>query len=38
VTRLRERYPAVPIVGLMEGGYAPERLAAGVVATVQALG
>ena len=38
VTRLRERYPTVPIVGLMEGGYNPERLAAGVVATVQALG
>jgi len=38
VTRLRERHPAVPIVGLLEGGYDPERLAAGVVATVQALG
>jgi acetoin utilization deacetylase AcuC-like enzyme len=38
VARIRERHPTVPIVGLMEGGYAPERLAAGVVATVQALG
>ena len=37
VTRLRERYPTVPIVGLMEGGYNPERLAAGVVATVAAM-
>ncbi len=36
--RLRERYPAAPIVGLMEGGYAPDRLAAGVLATVKALG
>jgi acetoin utilization deacetylase AcuC-like enzyme len=38
VTRIRERHPAVPIVAMMEGGYAPERLAAGVVATVQVLG
>ena len=37
VTRLRERFVDVPIVGLMEGGYAPRRLAAGVVATVLAL-
>ena len=37
VVRLRERFPALPVVALMEGGYAPERLAAGVVATVQAL-
>ncbi len=35
--RLRERFPAVPIVALMEGGYAPARLAAGVLATVAAL-
>jgi len=35
--RLRERFPAVPIVALMEGGYAPSRLADGVVATVNAL-
>ena len=38
VTRIRERFRDVPAVGLMEGGYAPERLAAGVVATVKALG
>ncbi|HVX89874.1 MAG TPA: histone deacetylase, partial [Gemmatimonadales bacterium] len=37
VERLRHRVRGVPIVGLMEGGYAPERLAAGVVATVKAL-
>lgn len=37
VHRLRERFPAVPLVALMEGGYAPARLAAGVLATVAAL-
>jgi acetoin utilization deacetylase AcuC-like enzyme len=37
-TRLRERCIDVPIVALLEGGYAPARLAAGVVATVEALG
>ncbi|MES2123957.1 MAG: histone deacetylase [Gemmatimonadota bacterium] len=37
VNRLREALPKVPIVGLMEGGYAPERLAAGVMATIDAL-
>jgi acetoin utilization deacetylase AcuC-like enzyme len=31
-TRLRDRLPAVPIVALLEGGYIPERLAAGVAA------
>jgi acetoin utilization deacetylase AcuC-like enzyme len=36
-TRIRERFPEVPVVGLMEGGYLPERLAAGVVATLGAL-
>ncbi|HEU4570560.1 MAG TPA: histone deacetylase [Gemmatimonadales bacterium] len=36
-TRLRERFPAAPVVGLMEGGYAPARLADGVLATVRAL-
>ncbi len=36
--RLRERFPAAPIAMVMEGGYAPERLAAGVLATVRALG
>jgi acetoin utilization deacetylase AcuC-like enzyme len=37
VDRLRERFPALPMVAVMEGGYAPARLAAGVVATVGAL-
>lgn len=36
--RLRERFPKAPLVGLMEGGYAPSRLADGVVATLEALG
>jgi acetoin utilization deacetylase AcuC-like enzyme len=36
--RLRERLPAVPIVGLLEGGYVPERVAEGVAETVGALG
>ncbi len=36
-TRLREHLPSIPIVGLMEGGYVPERLAAGVAAHVSAL-
>ena len=38
VRRMRDRFASTPIVGLMEGGYAPTRLAAGVVATVGALG
>jgi acetoin utilization deacetylase AcuC-like enzyme len=36
--RLRETFPDVPIAMVMEGGYAPQRLAAGVLATVRALG
>jgi len=36
-TRLRDRLPAVPIVGLLEGGYIPERLAAGVTAHLRGL-
>lgn len=36
--RLRERFPAAPLVLSLEGGYVPERLAAGVLATVRALG
>jgi acetoin utilization deacetylase AcuC-like enzyme len=32
--RLRALAPDAPIVAVMEGGYAPERLAAGVLATV----
>jgi acetoin utilization deacetylase AcuC-like enzyme len=35
--RLRERLPAAPIVGLLEGGYVPARLADGVLAHVRAL-
>jgi acetoin utilization deacetylase AcuC-like enzyme len=35
--RLRGRLPSVPIVGLLEGGYVPERLAAGVAAHLTAL-
>ncbi len=35
--RLRERLPAAPVVGLLEGGYVPERLAEGVLAHVLAL-
>lgn len=37
VAGLRARAPGVPIVGCLEGGYAPERLAAGVLATLEAL-
>jgi acetoin utilization deacetylase AcuC-like enzyme len=36
-TRLRERLPAVPIVGSLEGGYRPERLAQGVAAHLRGL-
>ena len=36
-TRLRDRFPRVPILGMLEGGYAPERVAEGVLATVRAL-
>jgi len=36
-TRLRDRLPDTPIVGMMEGGYIPERLAEGVVAHLRAL-
>jgi acetoin utilization deacetylase AcuC-like enzyme len=35
--RLRERMPGVPIVGLLEGGYIPERVAAGVTAHLRGL-
>jgi acetoin utilization deacetylase AcuC-like enzyme len=37
-TRLRERLPRVPIVGLLEGGYVPSRLADAALAHVGALG
>src|SRR5687767_2352192 len=35
--RLRERLPYTPVVGLLEGGYVPERVAAGVLAHVKEL-
>jgi acetoin utilization deacetylase AcuC-like enzyme len=35
--RLRERLPDVPIVGLLEGGYVPSRLADAALAHVRAL-
>ena len=36
--RLREHLPGTPIVGLLEGGYIPARIAEGVAAHVGALG
>jgi acetoin utilization deacetylase AcuC-like enzyme len=36
--RLREHLPDVPIVGLLEGGYIPSRLAEGATAHILALG
>ncbi len=38
VAAIRRAAPAAPIVGVLEGGYAPERVADGVVATLKALG
>lgn len=35
--RLRERFPQVPLVGLLEGGYVPERVAEGVLAHLRGL-
>ncbi len=35
--RLRERFPDTPIVGALEGGYVPSRLADGVMAHLTAL-
>jgi acetoin utilization deacetylase AcuC-like enzyme len=35
--RLRERLPDTPIVGMLEGGYLPTRLAEGVLAHVRGL-
>jgi acetoin utilization deacetylase AcuC-like enzyme len=35
--RVRERLPGVPIVGLLEGGYIPARLADGVIAHLRGL-
>ena len=37
VARMRERWPQVPIVAAMEGGYLPDRLADGMLATAAAL-
>jgi acetoin utilization deacetylase AcuC-like enzyme len=37
VARLRERWPDRPLVAVMEGGYNPDRLAEGVLATVEAM-
>jgi acetoin utilization deacetylase AcuC-like enzyme len=37
-TRFREHLPATPIVSMLEGGYAPQRVAEGVAAHVGALG
>jgi acetoin utilization deacetylase AcuC-like enzyme len=36
--RIRERLPAAPLVGMLEGGYVPSRLAEGVLAHLRALG
>ncbi len=36
-TAIRERCPATSIVGILEGGYVPERVADGVLATLGAL-
>ncbi|MEZ4587385.1 MAG: histone deacetylase [Gemmatimonadales bacterium] len=38
VDRLRERFPATPLAAVLEGGYVPRRVAAGVVAVASALG
>lgn len=37
MTRLQDHWPDTPIVATMEGGYIPERLADGVLATVTAM-
>lgn len=37
IRRLRARLPDVPLVGLLEGGYVPERVADGVEATIEGL-
>jgi acetoin utilization deacetylase AcuC-like enzyme len=37
VGRIRERCGGAPIVALLEGGYAPARVADGVIATLEAL-
>jgi acetoin utilization deacetylase AcuC-like enzyme len=35
--RVRERFPGTPIVGLLEGGYTPSRVAEGALAHIRAL-
>ena len=35
--RVRERFPRTPIVGLLEGGYTPSRIADGTMAHISAL-
>ena len=35
--RLRDRLPKAPIVGLLEGGYVPSRIAEGALAHIAAL-
>jgi acetoin utilization deacetylase AcuC-like enzyme len=37
VTRLRTRFPAAALAAFLEGGYAPGRLADGVIATARAM-
>lgn len=37
-TRLRQHLPSAPLVGVMEGGYVPARLAEGITAHLRALG
>jgi acetoin utilization deacetylase AcuC-like enzyme len=37
VTSFRRQLPDVPVVGVLEGGYIPSRLADGVLATLDAL-
>jgi acetoin utilization deacetylase AcuC-like enzyme len=37
VERLRTRFPGIPVVALLEGGYVPARVAAGVVTVATAL-
>jgi len=36
-TRVRERLPDTPVVGLLEGGYVPQRIAEGAVAHLRGL-
>jgi acetoin utilization deacetylase AcuC-like enzyme len=37
IARIRDRWPSVPLVAAMEGGYDPDLLAEGVLATVVAM-